>query len=255
MSAALVAAVALVSCSGEPEPPAGARATTTPTPSESATEAPSPTGTPTPPCAAEIEAGERLPGGIEGDVDGDGTVDDVFLVRSDSAAAECRTLLVVEGAATTYAASTDDPAMPYSLLQPRLNRLAHVDDAGGAEVLVDVESGASTQFLGMFTIADGLLQRVRLEGDSGLGDLLPYGGSVGHIEASNCPLDRVEDQDVVIAVATPRGPRYLIERTYYDLVGATLVPVAREEERLPVEALSQEHDYVTSPFGSCVVNP
>lgn len=186
-------------------------------------------------------------------MDGDGTVDDVFLVRSEGAAPDCRTLLVVEGRSATYAASTDDPAMPYSLPQPRLNRLSYVDDTGGAEVLVDVESGAATQFLGMFTIVDGLLQRVRLEGDSGLGDLLPYGGSVGHIEASNCPMDR--EEDVVIALATPRGPRYVIERTYYELDGASLVPVAREEERLPVEALSQEHDYVTSPFGSCVVNP
>ena len=248
-----MAFLVLVSCSGDPEPPARARATTTP--SASVTGAPTPTGTPTPPCGPEIEAGERLPGALEGDVDGDGRIDDVFLVRSETAAPECRTLLVVESELGTYAVSTEDPSTPYSLLQPRLNRLAYVDDVGGAEVLVDVESGASTQFLGMFTIVAGILERVQLEGDSGLGDLLPYGGSVGHIEASNCPLDRVEDQDVVIAVATPRGPRYLIERTYYDLDGATLVPVAREEERLPVEALSQEHDYVTSPFGSCVVNP
>ena len=246
--------VVLVSCSDDPEPRTPDLASTQ-TPTITASDAPSPTATPTPPCMDEIASGERLPGAIEGDVDGDGTVDDVFLVRSTSGVPECRTLLVVEGDMATYAASTDDPEMPYSLPQPRLNRLAYVDDAGGAEVLVDVESGASTQFLGMFTIADGLLQRVKLQGDSGLGDLLPYGGSVGHIEASNCPLDRVQDQDVVIAVATPRGPRYLIERTYYNLEGATLVPVATEEERLPVEALSQEHDYVTSPFGACVVNP
>jgi hypothetical protein len=143
--------------------------------------------------------------------------------------------------------------MPYSLAQPRLNRLAHVDEGGGAEVLVDVEAGAATQFLAMFTIVEGALERVRVPGDAGLGDLFPYGGSVGHIEASNCPTD--DPADVVISVATPRGARYLVQRTYYRLEGDALAEVDRSEERLPIEALAQEHDYVTSPFGGCVVTP
>ena len=212
-----------------------------------------PSASPSVPCAGAIADGERLEGFAEGDVDGDGRVDEVFLVRSESAEADCRNVLVVQGEGATYAASTDDPEMPSALPQPRINRLAHVDDDPGAEVIVDLQAGASTQFVGLFKVLDGRLERLRFQADGGLGDLFPYGGSVGHIEASNCSDD--EGSHVVIAVATPRGPRYLVERTFYRIEGAALVETRRDEERLPVEALTQEHDYVTSPFGSCVVNP
>jgi len=244
---AVAMTLVLGACSEEDDPAAQPSTTTQVTPPKTTPASPSP------PCAGEIASGDRLPGTLEGDVDGDGRVDEIYLVRSDAANAECRTLLVVRAAGTTYAISTEDPDMPSSLPQPRLNRLAHVDDEGGAEVLVDVEAGAATQFVAMFTIDGGDLVRVRLAGDAGLGDLFPYGGSVGHIEASNCPVD--DSSDVVIALATPRGSRYLVERTYYDLDDGTLVEVARDEERLEVAALSREHDYVTSPFGSCLVNP
>lgn len=235
-------------CTDDPEPAAREE----PASSTTTTTAVSPTPE-TPACAEEVAEGERLEGSAEGDVDGDGTVDEVFLVRSDSADPDCRNLLVVEGRGTTYIASTDDPEMPSALPQPRINHLAYVDDDPGAEIVVDLQAGASTQFVGLFKVADGALVRVRT-GDRGLmGDLFPYGGSVGHIEASNCSED--DESHVVIAVATPRGPRYVVERTYYRIDGAELVEVRRDEERLPVEALTQEKDYVTSPFGSCVVNP
>lgn len=248
----LALVVTLVSCSGDP--PAARPEPSTPT-TQAPTETPSSPAPSEVACADEAATGERLPGALEGDVDGDGTVDEIFLVRSDPSSAECALLLVVRGSAATYAVSTQDPAGPYSMTEPRLNGIAEIDDDPGVEVLVDVEAGASTQFLGMFTIDDGELVRVRVGGDSGLGDLFPYGGSVGHIEAANCVADD-ESADVVIAVATPRGSRYLVERTFYSFEdGGTLTEVNRDEERVPVEALSQDNDYVTSPFGSCASNP
>lgn len=206
------------------------------------------------PNAADLaDGGTPLGGEISADVTGDGTDDVVYLVRDEAGAVGCRDFLVVEAGSGTLAVPLTDPGREPSLAQPRLHSLAPVDAEPGAEILVDLERGASTQFLGMFTLHDGNMVRVRFERDGGIRDLFPYGGSVGHIEASDCG---DEEATVVVSVATPLRDRYEVERTGYRFEGPTLVADRSASERVVVapDRIQTLQEFRSSPFGSCSVS-
>ena len=77
-----------------------------------------------------------------------------------------------------------DPSAGVAL--PTLNRLAQIDGRPGAEIVVNLAAGASTQFVGAFAVAEGTVERLATTGDeasSGTADLFAFGGSVGHLEA------------------------------------------------------------------------
>ncbi len=138
----------------------------------------------------------------------------------------------------------------YGLAQPRLNSLAMIDAEPGAEILVDLEQGASTQFVGIFTMHSGDLVRVRFQGEGAPPDLFPYGGSVGHIEASECG---EEPGTVVVSVATPLRDRYEVKRSVYRFEGAELIPDGGASERVVVapDEIQELPEFASSPFGSC----
>jgi len=188
---------------------------------------------------------------VTGDVDGDGSDDVAFVVRDDSGTAGCQTFLVAETAEGVLSLPTDEPDVSYALQAPRVNSLAQVDGSKGLEILVDLEQGASTQFLGMFKVNDGALQKVRIGGGSPYGNLFPYGGSVGHIEASNCT--EGQGADVLIAIATPNATDYTIRTVWYEMRGATLIPLPRSEQP-PISTGSDvelSEGFDSSPFGDC----
>lgn len=184
-------------------------------------------------------------------MDGDGSDDVVFVVRDDQGPAGCQTFVVAETAAGRLSVPAEEPDVSYALQAPRVNSLVEVDDRAGAEILVDLEQGASTQFLGMFTVVDGNLERVVIGGGSAYGNLFPYGGSVGHIEASNCTKEA--GAELLIAMATPNAADYTIRRVLYDMRGATLKPLPLGEQP-PVATGSDvegSEGFDSSPFGAC----
>ncbi|MFP5352856.1 MAG: hypothetical protein ACLGIB_09875, partial [Actinomycetota bacterium] len=126
------------------------------------------------------ERGQRIGGDLRGDVTGDGAEDEVYLLRDPEGGPGCTDLLFVDAGEVVLASELSD-GRRYALPQPRLNDLADIDGRPGAEIVVDLEQGASTQFVGLFTALAGDLERVRLPGEGGIGDLFPYGGSVGHV--------------------------------------------------------------------------
>ena len=195
-----------------------------------------------------FERGEKLGGGLRGDVTGDGSDDDVYLLRDTEGDPGCTDLLFVESEDAILASELSD-GRQYALVQPRLNALASIDDRPGAEIVVDLEQGASTQFVGLFTVVDADLERVRLPGDGGLGDLFPYGGSVGHIEASDCG----EYGRVVVSVATPNRNEYEVQRSVYRFQGAQLQldQQASENIRVAAQEVQELPEYRSPPFGSC----
>lgn len=201
-----------------------------------------------PDLAQTFEDGSRLGGALGGDVTGDGTEDSVYLVRNEGAQVPCRDLLFAETDAGVLASELSD-GRPYALPQPRLNTLAAIDGRPGAEIVVDLEQGASTQFVGLFTVLDGQLQRVRFQGEGGLGDLFPYGGSVGHIEASDCG----ENGTVIVSVATPMRDEYQVERSVYLFQGEELEldRAASDRIRVAAEEIQDLPEYRSPPFGSC----
>lgn len=194
-------------------------------------------------------------GEVSGDVDGDGSDDVVFVVRDESSPPGCQTFLVAETAEGVLSTPTEEPDIAYALQAPRVNSLAQIDGDGGLEILVDLEQGASTQFLGMFKVESGALQKVRIGGGSAYGDLFPYGGSVGHIEASNCA--ETPGADVLIASATPNATDYTIRTVLYEMRETTLVPLPRSEQP-PISTgpdVELREGFDSSPFGDCATSP
>lgn len=248
-----MALVLLGGCSQQEPPPAAE-------PSPSTADASPPGARPTlvPRCANQDEAissGEVVGGEVSGDVDGDGSDDLVYLVRDGDGAVGCQTFLVAETAAGSLATPTSEADVSYSLQAPRVNSLIQVDGSGGLEVLVDLEQGASTQFLGMFKVTATGLEKVRILGGSAYGDLFPYGGSVGHMEASNCTDER--GADVLIAMATPNATDYTIRTVLYEMKGASLRPLPLHEQP-PVATgadVGLPEGFDSSPFGDCPTAP
>ena len=242
----VVLAVVVVACD-EASPPDAA-------PPVDATASPTPSPTLVAPgrCPNEPDAlaGEVVGGRASGDVDGNGREDSVYLTEDEQGPAGCRLFLVVDAGDLVAATPAVDEGVEPALLAPRINALVQVDEGSGAEILVDLEQGASTQFLGMFTYTGAGLERVRLEGSAPSGDLLPYGGSVGHIEGSDCGS---QPGTVVVATATPAGRGYELRTVTYELVGASLRPLPDQEPPRMIEPseLGQVEEFRASPFGSC----
>ena len=252
LSIALALGSACVSSSPSVGPPA--------TGSTSAGEVtPSPAESPTPdtvsgcPNEADVtsDPSARTGGSLRGDVDGDGSPDDVSLAFDDTGALGCQAFLVVERSGESAVLAIESFDRAFGLPQPRLNRLAEVDSAPGSEVAVDLVAGASTQFVGLFTMTGGELARVEVEGDEfPADDLFPYGGSVGHVDASDCA---GAPGTIVISTATPRGDDYQVTRRFFRFRGSTprVEASSTERDRVAFEELGRFPEYRNSPFGGC----
>jgi hypothetical protein len=250
-----VIALGAIACSGdEPNP----TPTVSPAPSSAS---PTPTVSPTesiagPICSNGLQVAEglvtRLQGQLEGDVDGDGTDDIVWLARDDDGPAGCKTFVVAETAGGNLVAPTD-PEGTMVGFEPRLQALVQADGRPGAEIIAQVLAGASTQFTAMFTVGDGGLVRVAVEPVGTFGavaDLFPFGGSVGHLEASDC----AADGRIVVSVATPAGgsgERYEVERVFLRFEGSDLVQDQVTKRVVSAFKIQELPEYRSSPFGSC----
>jgi hypothetical protein len=252
LSMALALGAACVSSSPSAGPPATVSTST-------GEGAPSPTDSPTPdtvsgcPNEADVTSDpSALTGGsLRGDVDGDRSPDDVSLAFDDTGPIGCQAFLVVESSSESAVLAIESFDRAFGLPQPRLNRLAEVDSAPGSEVAVDLVAGASTQFVGLFTMTGGELARVEVEGnDFPADDLFPYGGSVGHVEASDCA---GTPGTIVITIATPKGDDYQVTRRFFRFQGSTprVEPSSTERDRVAFEELGRYPEYRSSPFGGC----
>jgi hypothetical protein len=189
---------------------------------------------------------------LVGDVDGDAADDVVTVAIDPSGEPGCQSFIVAETAGGNLVAPTDPDGLTLGF-EPHLQGLVQADGRPGSEIVAQVLAGASTQFTAMFTVRDGKLERVRVEpvvafGD--ISDLFPYGGSVGHMEASNC----TADGRIVVSVATPAGgsgERYEVVRVFLRFEGSDLVQDAVTKEVVSVFKIDELPEYRSSPFGSC----
>lgn len=252
--AGLVCLATTVACDGpdsEPVPPS-----VTSTPESPSVSRGSPTaeanGARCPNQTAAVEMGEVVGGTVAGDLGGDGSPDDeTFLVTDESGGPGCRHFLVAEVGDERLVAPTTEEGLQYDLQLPRIHAIVQVDGEGAEEILVDLEQGASTQFIGMFTVAGGGLERVVVQENTDFGNLFPYGGSVGHLEASNCT-DRA-GADVVVAVAMANTTDYTVRYRLYDMVGSRLEALPRRQQP-PIETVNNPtrlDEFASSPFGEC----
>ena len=208
---------------------------------------PAPAPTPADSCADETGA-VRKEGTLEGDVDGDGEPDIITLLVNETGSRGCKAFVVVDTATEDLLVPIADENIEFSLGFPTLNVLAEIDDRPGMEVVVDITAGASTAFAGVFSAAGDSLERIRVDAEAlPYGDLFPYGGSVGHLEGSDC----APGGGVVISVATPAGKRYRLERSFFTFSGPALEHGDSDRRRIDIEALQRFPEFAGPPFASC----
>lgn len=207
---------------------------------------------------AALEGRFRTPGQLTGDVDGDGHEDRVWMSTDPSAEAGCKSFLTVETDDTAYWAAADPSGTPRALQVPTLNSLSEINTEPGAEVVVNLETGASTQFVGVFTLTRAGLERVTVDGKGPgpfageLDDLFAFGGSVGHLEGIDC----TEDGLVVMSAAFPEGgtaETYSVERRFFHAARTTLIldKALTERQKIDASKVGNLPELGGSPFLSC----
>jgi hypothetical protein len=192
----------------------------------------------------------RRPGELRGDVDGDGDDDELFVAVAQGARRGCRVFVAADTGDRLLAAPIPDDYVSFELGLPALRTLAAVDDVQGAEIVVDVGAGASTQFASVFTVTEGRLLQVIAQG-AGPAGLFAYGGSMGHVSAVDCDAPG----RVVISSAVPRRNHYRVARRFATAHGRVwrIDPSATEHNRAPLSSLRDYREFARSPFGSCPV--
>ena len=242
----LTPAVLFSACSENEDSPA--RPQTSPQASLSPTSEPSATlaGHLDCPEQEEVLAGEPE-GSLEGDVDGDGAPDEVGLYKDPEGTAECGAFLVFESDEARHSTPVAQEGMSTDLGFPVLRGLVELDGEPGSEIVVGLLAGASTEFFGVWTERDGELARIGIADPTGAGDLFPSGGSVGHVDASDCAGDGI----IVISSAVPQGDGYRVTRTFYRFEEERAVRQSRERKQIAGADFDRFPEFIASPFGSC----
>lgn len=256
--ALLIVSIGAVGCSDdEPEPRSAPEpeplVTLSPVATAPATEVPSVAPAGECPNQAEVATNplNRSAGPLIGDVTGDATPDRIYLSLDQAAPAGCQAFVVVSET-TTLAAPIEGWDPGAGVPSPSFNGLYEIDGRPGAEVVVLLAAGASTQFVGAFSATGGVIERLTTsttdETSSGSNDLFAFGGSVGHLEAVDCAESRV-----VVSSAIPKGQRYQVTRSFYEPSGPTLELQASASRRAVVslQELEDFPEFASSPFGSC----
>ena len=255
----MLVTVALVACSSDPQPapaPSVPEVPVTVVPTETV---PPPTTAADCPNEATVAANRALQNGPSrtGDVDGDGFVDEIYVEVDPNMPPPCSGFIVVHTSTGNLAATIWEMGSSGGLPEPRIHGLVDIDGDGALEVLVDEAAGASTQFVGAFTVDEGDLERLTpAEKDAGpqeIAGLFGYGGSVGHLEGVGC-----SGGEVVTSTALPGTSQedvadgiYDVTRRFFAIEGPTLKLVRTDKRRLPADQIDSLPEYSFGPFGNC----
>jgi hypothetical protein len=240
-----------------PDTPNGVEPTTTVTVTETIT--PTPT-TAEPTCSNQEDAVSdpslSRSGRLTGDLEDDGVADEISLTVDPTGEQGCQAFVVASSDAEVRSVPIEIPDIPFQLGFPRLIAMPLIDDRAGAEVVVGVAAGASTQFAAVYTVIEGTLVQVRREGAMRAEDnLLAFGGSVGHQDGFDCAPE-IGQGVVVVSEARPigGGARFTYVRRFF--VAAEPGVMSEEEslrERGSVrfDRFDSLHEFPNAPFGSC----
>ena len=186
---------------------------------------------------------------VSGDVDGDGRSDRVSLFVDRTAEPGCVALVVVRDRDGIDAAALDDGLISFELGLPRVSSLVDIDSARGLEIVIDVAQGASTAFVGVFSMASGRLERVRPPRLPNIpAGLFAHGGSVAHLDAVDCRRDLV-----MLSSALAEGRGYVVTRRFLEPRGTRWLPQRSLTERSSVrpQRLTRFREFSAAPFSSC----
>jgi hypothetical protein len=182
------------------------------------------------------------------DIDADGSADGVYIARDPGGDDGCKAFVVAATRSGKLVAAVQDDVVAYELGLPLIGSVVQVDEDPGAEIVVLITAGASTQFYGVFTERNGELVRVGLEAEpQGAGALFGYGGSAGHIEGVDC----LGAGRVVVTTAVPEGGRYVLTRRIFSASGEAWALHSVDRRKLKARAFHTVPELATGAFSSC----
>jgi hypothetical protein len=185
-------------------------------------------------------------GKLEGDVDGDGDRDKVSMAKT-KGKPDCSNFLVVETDDEVFSIPLASEGGGIALGIPSLKGLAQIDGRPGVDVYVTMLSGASTEFLSVFSAGGGKLERLDVEGS--YGPLFPSGASVTHAEASDC---REGPGKVVIVALNKQDPQgWVGQWSYFRFDGHSFVRDGEAITTDPIGRIQRNPEFRHTPFGSC----
>jgi hypothetical protein len=158
---------------------------------------------------------------LHGDLDGDGRVDSVVVTASYSSPPRCVFHLVARFAtgqasiASLPPSCLDVPCMREAHW-PNVEALAAIDRRPGAEIAVTVNAGASTLFLGIYTVKSQKLVRMAIP--HSLQNTFAEFGSAARYDAVDC-LGRTTGRVVASDVWVAGARRVLVTRRFLRVVG------------------------------------
>jgi hypothetical protein len=196
---------------------------------------------------------EQIGGELTGDINGDSESDVIRLMFASELEVGCQALLEIDVDETRSVVPIWEIGPQGGLPRPRLHSLAQVDGEAGLEILVDEASGASTQFVAVYTYEGTRINQIEPPGVQD--GLFPYGGSVGHIEAAGC----AAGGDIVVSQAVPSATRRALATSLYDVTRRyfTASGEAYTRERVerhndvPLKNLDRFDEFGSGPFGNC----
>jgi hypothetical protein len=240
LGAAALVALLLAGCrSGETEPP---RPVDRPASREAA-------------CAgadgrSDLSAAYRIEGQLLGDVDGDRAPDRVTLRADERRPPACRHVLVVEIRAARVVAAVEP--LPWPGTDPQLLLLAEIDGRAGVEPVVALSPAAVYQPGAVFTLRDGEVRRMQLEGVRP-GHVFPF--------ADEFPagVDCADEPGTIVVTfgslaEEGRDDRHwAVRRSRYRAAGTRFARLRTEELRVEVgpEAKRRWPELRGDPFLSC----
>jgi hypothetical protein len=198
------------------------------------------------PCARARAAAEAAPAtnALRGDVDGDGAIDRVSLVRL-RPEARCGAVLLLRTGHRTLARPIATHAAPPV---PRLNGLAALGSGRKLYIVVTTDEGASTAFAQVFSARSGRLIELAIRGPDAGG--FAYLGSVTHYGGVDCVRGRpglVEER----TYSTLASSRPWLYRTFYGLRGDRFQLVRKQVIKNIPDRFSRSSGGA-DPFPSCM---
>lgn len=181
---------------------------------------------------------------LRGHLDGDGEIDAVWVGATRPREA-CRYFVFARTTLTGTSrvrVPAPDRFSRFSLRNSaRPIALVRIDEVAGKEAAVKLLEGASVRPFGFFTMRLGALRRMEIDDTApqplAAEDMFAFGGGLSLMFGTDCAYGRAP-RTVVFSRALPRGsgPRYVVERRWYQVRGSffstTSFPMQREVVRL-----------------------
>ena len=178
---------------------------------------------------------------MRGNIDGDGSVDEVWF-GARRIEGRCRYFVFARATMAGSSAVPIPTADRFSRSSARNGArpiaFVRIDSVPGKEVAVRLLLGASVQPFGFFTMRFGSLRRMAINDSPkplASEDMFAYGGGLSLMFATDCAFAK-SPRTLVFSRAFPdgTGPRYIVERRWYQVRGDSFARTAHSTERASV---------------------